>query len=201
VLPSVGTSEVPVRVVSLDLCTDWMLSHFAGRDRVKALSPLVKQYPVSWIADDWPVHDGSLEQILELEPELILTGQYNAMMLRRRLRELGLRVEILPLPQNLRDIDNYQQKFLQLLGMPVTGSKRSQAEIDNSKAARLLLLGANGIATGRNTFENDVIEQAGWQNYLKEDGYIRLDLEQVISDPPDAVLWSAPGHAALANRC
>jgi iron complex transport system substrate-binding protein len=62
------------------------------------------------------------------------------------------------------------------------------------------LLGSNGIGTGRDTFENEIINQAGWQNYLTAKGYIQLDLEQIASNPPDAILWSAPAKPALANR-
>ncbi len=65
---------------------------------------------------------------------------------------------------------------------------------------RLLLLGANGIGTGRDTFEHDVIQHAGWDNYLSDSGYINLDLEQLVTEPPDAVMWSAPRSAALANQ-
>jgi len=199
-LPCVGHSETPQRVLSLDLCTDWMLVRHAARSQVLALSPLHRQYPLEWVSMDWPVHDGSLEQVLELKPDLVITGQYNALLLRRRLRELGLRVEILVLPQSLEEIDSYQQQFFQLLGQSYTPSQHKPVQIKSANAPRLLLLGANGIATGRNTFEHDVLQQAGWMNYLTEEGYISLDLEQVINDPPDAILWTSPEHAALANR-
>lgn len=199
-LPSLAAAEPAQRIVSLDLCTDWMLVRYASPSQVLALSPLHRQYPVDWVTPDWPVHDGSLEMILELKPDLVITGEYNALMLRRRLSELGLRVEILALPQNLKEVDRYQQQFLRLLGQSYMSSQHDSTEINSANAPRLLLLGANGIATGRNTFENDVLRQAGWQNYLTDQGYLRLDLEQVINDPPDAILWSSAPHAALANR-
>ena len=67
------------------------------------------------------------------------------------------------------------------------------------KHKTLLLLGPNGIGTGRNTLENDILQQAGWDNYIQQDGFVRLDLERIVQHPPDAVLWSPEKSQALAN--
>lgn len=166
-----------------------------------ALSPYVYRYPVDWVAPDWPTHDGRLERILELAPDLVITGELNALTLRTRLSELGVHVEVLPLPRSLSDITDYEARLLSLLGLPLDRADGEVASAEvRQNGKRLLLLGANGIGTGRQTFEHDVIERAGWRNYLKHDGYIPLDLEQIASDPPDAVVWAAPDAAALANR-
>jgi len=184
----------------LDLCSDWLLAKYAS-SQVLALSPLIHQYPVDWLGQNWPTHDGSLEQILDLKPDLVIAGEYNAIILRQRLQELGIRVEILKLPKKLSQIVDYEQHFLSLIGQPANlASQASPAIQALTTPPRLLLLGANGIGTGRNTFEHHLIKHAGWQNYLQSDGYISLDLEQIIADPPDAILWSAPHSAALANQ-
>ena len=108
---------------------------------------------------------------------------------------------MLPLPRSLSDIADYEARLLSLLGLPPDGRVTKWLRREHATAGkRLLLLGANGIGTGRETFEHDVIERAGWRNYLEHDGYIALDLEQIASDPPDAVVWAAPDAAALANR-
>jgi len=198
---STGVSEAAARVLSLDLCTDWMLARYAERADVLALSPYIHRYPVAWISADWPTHDGTLERILELKPDLVITGELNALTLRTRLQELGVRVEILPLPRSLSAIADYEARLFDLLGLPAD-SAHGQAVADGTSRAhgRLLLLGANGIGTGLDTFEHGVIERAGWRNYIQHEGYIALDLERIVSDPPDAVLWAAPDAAALANR-
>lgn len=188
-------------MLSLDLCSDWLLARYADRDKVLALSPLIQQYPVEWVGQDWPTHNGSLEQILELKPDLVIAGEYNAMLLRQRLQALDIRVEVLPLPKSLSEVKAYEEHFLSLMGLPQSlATQESKAVQALAKPPRLLLLGANGIGTGRTTFEHGVIEHAGWDNYLQADGYVSLDLEQLIADPPDAILWSAPHSAALANQ-
>jgi len=191
--------------VSLDLCTDWMLARAMGntpdRTRVVALSPYHRHYPVAWVGEDWPYHDGSLEQILRLKPDLILVGEYNALQVRRRLQALGQHVEVLPLPKSLDAVAGYERRFLALLELTADQAQRSVPPAAGGSAGRrLLLLGANGIGTGRGTFEDGVLKHAGWHNYLEDPGYVRLDLERLVTDPPDAILWAAPASRALANQ-
>lgn len=194
-------TSAPQRIVSLDLCMDWNLAYHANPEQVAALSPLVLQYPVDWLDSDWPTHDGSLEDIVQLEPDLILVGEYSAFLLRERLKSLGYTVEVLPLPTTLKQIEDYERRFFQLIGRnPDLVQPAPPAQTPASHAKRLLLLESNAMGTGRDTFENQIIEQAGWQNYLRTAGRGSLDLEQLITDPPDAVIFDAPTTNALANR-
>lgn len=204
-------------IVSLDLCSDWMLAYYADPTQVRALSPLWLSSPLPddatdtavsaavaqphWPGYPWPVHDGSLEQIYRLAPGQVIVGQYNASLLRSRLQALGVPVTVLPLPTDLAGIAQYQRHFLQLIGrteLPVPPPPVLQ--VPAADAPRLLLLGANGIGTGQGTMEDQILRQAGWRNYLPESGYIALDLERITRDPPAAILWSAPHSPALANR-
>ncbi len=194
------------KILSLDLCTDWMLATYARPSQVLALSPLLRKQPLEWIGDNWATHDGSLEMIMDLKPDLVITGEYNAMILRQRLQELGVKVEILALPKNLVQVTEYENRLLSLIGHPGKNTAHQsapvaeKAKIDSEKdKPRLLLLGANGIGTGRSTFEDDILGAAGWDNYLQETGYINLDLEKITIDPPDAILWSVPNSTALSN--
>ncbi len=200
-VPLVSYGAPPERILSLDLCLDWLVAYHADRHNVVALSPLQKRYPIDWIGADWPLHDGSLEGIYALQPDLVLVGQYAAIMLRQRLQSLGIRVEVMPLPSTLPQVVDYEKQFLRYLQLPQARASEVPAPLPRpTKAQRLLLLGSNGIGTGSGTLEHEILEHAGWTNYLSEPGYQRLDLEQLVSDPPDAVLWAAPEHRALANQ-
>jgi len=197
ILQSAMAQLAPFRIISLDLCTDWMLIEYARPGQVLAYSPLLYRFPADWVPENLPTHNGSLEQILELEPDLVLSGEYNAMTLRKRLQQLGNRIEVLAMPNRLDSIVHYQANFNELIG------DKNPLEISDQqnpfKNRSLLLLGANGIGTGTQTLENDVIERAGWTNYLQQPGYINLDLEALVSSPPDAVLWSSPLSNSLSN--
>lgn len=195
------TWSAPSRIVSLDLCMDWILAHHADPARVASLSQMYHRYPVHWITEDWPHHDGSLEQIVRLQPDLVLAGEYTALMLRERLRSLGYRVEVLSLPSTLQDVEAYERQLLTLMGGdPAQATPAPASSSPPPDAPHLLLLDANAIGTGRGTFEHQILEQAGWHNYLQDSGLVQLDLEKIASNPPDAILFAAPQHQALANR-
>ncbi len=200
-LPSGVLAATPQRILSLDLCLDWLVAHHADRQNVAALSALQRRYPIDWIDSEWPLHDGSLESVYALRPDLVLVGQYAAVMLRKRLQSLGVRVEVLALPLTLEQVAAYERQFLRHLQLPEALAGEVPAPHPRpARPQRLLLLGSNGIGTGTGTLEHEILEHAGWSNYLTEPGYLRLDLERIVSDPPDAILWAAPAHRALANQ-
>ena len=192
---------VPERVVSLDLCSDWILSVHAPAGQVAALSPMGQRFDAHYgPRQRWPEHDGSLEQVIALKPDLVLVGPYNAVRQRQRLQALGVRVEVTDLPTSLDAVAGFERQVLGLLGgEPGRARAPLPAPVADAQAPRLLVLGANGIATGRGTFENEVLERAGWRNYMAGQGYLRLDMEAVVADPPDAILWAAPVSPAKAN--
>ena len=172
-----GVAGVPQRVVSLDLCSDWILGEHADKGQVAGLSAMGQRFDARYgPASGWPSHDGSLEQVVALQPDLVLVGPYNASALRQSLQALGL-------------LGGDPSRAHPVLPMPALAAD----------APRLLVLGANGVGTGLQTFENEVIARAGWRNYLALPGYVRLDMEALVADPPDAILWAAPTSPAKAN--
>ncbi len=214
VAPSRSTPIEPAsRVVSLDLCSDWLLTSMAiAPDRV-LLSPLSRRHRAPWMTTEWPAHDGSLEQILEHQPGLVLVGEFNASLLRARLERLGLKVLVTRQPPTLAAIEDHLRLVkaaLEIAGIPtatdfaVTAAASDPARLPDRdpspRALRLLLLAPNGFGAGTQTFEADLIRRAGWRNYLDQPGHQTLDLERLVIEPPDAVVWAAPPHAALANR-
>jgi iron complex transport system substrate-binding protein len=146
-----------------------------------------------------PVHDGSLEQLLEINPDLVMTGEFNATLLTKRLKQLGIKTEIMPLPLKLRSIIDYTNTFKSLVQIRKLQDLPLSLTSHESNGKKLLLLGPNGIGTGTGTLENDIITKSGWSNYIKAAGFVNLDLEKLVIDPPDAVLWSKPVSNSLAN--
>lgn len=195
---SLTHASPPTRIVSLDLCTDWMLLQFAKPEQVLAYSPLLYQQPPSWVPSGLPTHDGSLEQIMSLQANLVITGEYNAIVQTKRLRQLGQGVEVMSLPTDVNQVQSYIQSFTQLLGSEILLDQK-YLKTNENRNQTLLLLGANGIGTGRATMEHDMLTRAGWTNFLQSPGYLNLDLEQLVFNPPDAILWAAPSHNSMAN--
>ncbi|MBT3724021.1 MAG: ABC transporter substrate-binding protein [Gammaproteobacteria bacterium] len=187
------------KIVSLDLCTDWMLLKYAHQSQSITYSPLLYRYKVDWVPNGLPVHDGSLEQLLEINPDLVMTGEFNATLLTKRLKQLGIKTEIMPLPLKLRSIIDYTNTFKSLVQIRKLQDLPLSLTSHESNGKKLLLLGPNGIGTGTGTLENDIITKSGWSNYIKAAGFVNLDLEKLVIDPPDAVLWSKPVSNSLAN--
>src|SRR5690606_14839200 len=130
-----------------------------------------------------------------------LAGQYSALLLRERLRSLGYRVEVLPLPSTFAEVENYERTLLTLIGGdPRRTSPAPTPSTPAADAKRLLLLDANAIGTGTGICERVIFGQAGRQSYLQHGGLGRLALEQIARTPPDAVPFAAPELRALANR-
>jgi len=198
-LPAGARADLVKGIVSLDLCTDWMLLKFADPSQVRAYSPLLYKYHADWVPPGLPVHDGSLEYILQLEPELLISGEYNAILLRKRLQQLGRKVEVLSLPTTLVNIREYQAEFLGLINASEGSGAVDWDRTYPPRHQSLLLLGANGIGTGTNTLEDDLLRKAGWVNYIDVNGYASLQMEQIVADPPDAIYSSAPLSNSLAN--
>lgn len=197
-------SPMSGRIVSLDLCSDWLLAHYAPDNPSVTLSPMVRRFPLPQGSAQWPTHNGSLEQVLALQPDVVLVGEFNAFMLRQRLESLGVKVVVMPLPQTLDDLASIGLTMQTLIGRPASALPQMpqtvSVPISGRNHGRLLLLGPNGYGTGRNTFEDSLITRAGWVNYIEHSGHVKLDLEAVAAHPPDAIVWSAPRHAALANQ-
>ena len=106
-LPASASADEQNGIVSLDLCTDWMLQHYAKTGQVKAYSPYLKSHPGPVETQNARSHDGSLEQIISLRPALVISGVYNAPLIRQRLRQLDYDVRILPHPESLDDVADY----------------------------------------------------------------------------------------------
>ena len=199
-LPQPVLGDRPVSIVSLDLCTDWILLTYAIPGQVKAYSPYLYQFNAEWVEPGLPTHNGSLEQIVTLKPDLIISGEFNAQLLRERLRQLNFMTEVLHNPVSLKEVDSYIQRVKNLIQVDSSGDRLILLTDYPSRHESLLLLGANGIGTGRATLEHDIIAAAGWNNYLTLPGYQPLDLEKLVTDPPDAVYWTVPDTQSLAGK-
>lgn len=194
-------------IVSLDLCSDWLLMHYAPPHRVAGLSPLSERDPPPWAQRaTWRSHDGTLEGILSLRPDQIVVGVLNAPLLRRRLEALKIPVLVIDWIDSLERLSQQTERFLEILAE--TGFPRSRSSTGSSPSGleqagtrgRLLILGPNGYGTGLGTLEDSIISAAGWRNLLQDTGHRMLEIEGLAQRPPDAIVWVAPKGNALANH-
>jgi len=198
-----AAAAAPRRVVSLNLCADQLLVLLAERERIASLSFLAADPVVSAMAaaaTGLPVNHGLVEEVLPLEPDLVLAGAYTARSAVALLRRLGYRVVVLApattldgIRANLRTVaaalDERERgeallaAFEQALGPP------PRAAPGEAPVAALYV--ANGYSPGRGTPADALVRRAGLRNLAAErglTGLAPLPVETLLMARPDLLV-------------
>ena len=206
----------PERIVSLNLCSDQLLLLLAARSRIVSVTYLASDPKASALADNaagLPVNHGLAEEILPLNPDLVLAGSFTTRPTVFLLRELGYPVVELPVASSLDDIRANIRKVAQATG----DVERGEALIDDFDrrlptrppepyADRPLaaLYWANGFTSGVGTLANAAVEAAGFRTLGSElglNGTGQLPLETLLTSDPDVlVVGRQRDEPALANE-
>lgn len=208
----------PARVVSINLCTDQLAMRIAAPGQLVSISRLSHdpEYSIDVeLTRSYPANNGSAEEVIGFEPDLVLAGTFTTREAVALLRELGHRVETFPLTSGMDDIRHHIQRMGALLGQP----KRAATELDRFNAIldaarqtaaqrprQLIALsyGANGFTNGAGTIGDEIITAAGYTNLARELGftnYVQMPLELVLLNQPDLVITdSPPKHPARAHE-
>jgi iron complex transport system substrate-binding protein len=216
-LASVGPSDAkPERVVSLNLCADQLLLLLADRERIASITYLSPDPHTSYMAQasrGLHINHGRLEEILPLEPDLVLTGRFSARTTAALLRKLDYRVVEFAIPIDFEGIRNQLRRVGALLGEP-DKAKALVESLDQELAAAksdippnpplAVIYRPNGFTAGRGTLEHVVLEAAGLRNLAAEVGlvgYGRLSLEHLLSADPDILVFGSDksGPPSLAE--
>ena len=210
-LCAAGPAAAYERIASLNLCVDQLLLNWVAPEKVVS---------VTWLSGDdhyrsapLPPHvylnRGRAEELLRLDPDLVLVGQFGAQRAARRLRELGLEVVDIPDAYSLEQLLQQLEALGTVLGdsAPLRQQQqRLQQLLDGpaeSAAASALILSANNITYGSGMLEHQLLERAGFANLAARDGTEQLrkvSLEEVIAAEPDLlVLYGGEKDFALAH--
>lgn len=206
------------RIVSMNLCIDQLLWELVDHQRIVSLSYLSSDTQWSPIASEVKLqhlNHALAEEIVPLNADLILAGEFDAPDAIQLLQKLNEPVARLKTPQSLKDI---QQQWLDLGDL--TGEKKSaqlfasqlQDEIqelmalaNQQKRLRVLWYSLNGVVIGQGTLENELMDLAGLNNIAVEKnivGFSPLDLELLLAAKPDALIMeeSSSNHYSLAQE-
>ena len=163
-------------------------------------------------AREYPVNEGNAEQILNLQPDVVIAGQYSSPHTLALLREVGLQVHILPIANSIEQMFENIESVSRWVGQEERGrgtvaylkeklSWRVAVEGDRLMAAAF---DPNGYTSGASSLRGEVIELAGFRNAASEAGiesYGKLSLEALINLNPDALIESpySPGTWSRAQ--
>jgi len=212
-----ASAAAPERIVSLNLCLDQLLIELVDPERIASVSFVAADPNFSAKAEAaarFPLNHGLAEEILPLEPDLVLAGAMSGQPTAQLLDRLGHEVVELPLAVGLDDIAAHVRRVAEAVGAVARGEElieAFEAELDRlappPEAPRPLaaVYVANGYTHGPGTLVHALVEAAGLDNLaarLGLDGIASLPLETLLmSDPDLLVIGASPERApALAQE-
>jgi iron complex transport system substrate-binding protein len=202
---SASAGSPPMRIISLNMCTDQLLLAFADPDQIAGLSPYARDRESSFMAaaaDRFPLLSGGAEEVLVLAPDLVVAGRFS-----RQATFEFLRAKRTPLEEFdvARSIDDAKKQILRmgiLVGHPDRAAAvvaRIDAAIERIRASalrtpkppRVLAVSRRGWAPGGETLTASLLAAAGLANAAPELGLGTggfASLESIVAIQPDFIL-------------
>lgn len=199
-----AAEPAPRRVVSINLCTDQLLLALAPRSSIAAVSHLAADPTLSAsaaAAKGIPVTHGLAEEVLALDPDLVLAVEYATPATVDMLRRLGKRVLVLPLATDFDAIRAAIRTLSAALDAPSRGEALISAFDARLEAAAprsavhptALAYQINSLAAGRASLLDAAMTAAGFENQAssaKLGPAGRLPLETLVVHPPDLLVMA-----------
>lgn len=199
----------PVRIVSLNMCTDELVLRLADRERIASvtwLSQDPRNANMAEAARQVPANHGLVEQVLALKPDLVVAGAFTTRTTVGLLKRVGTSPREFGVPRNLAEMRAQIREMAALLGAEARGQALI-ADIDARLGAldarrparplRAIVLRPNGFTVGRGSLVDEILTRAGLVNIAAELGiesYGQIPLETValagaevlvLNDTPD----------------
>ena len=195
-LASVAPAAAPVRVASLNLCTDELLLLLARPEQIVSVTHLAQdraESPLWRQARRYRRNDGSLLSVAALRPDLVVTMGGNGADRGSIAQRLGIRMLSLPFAQSLGDVEKSIAAIGKALGRQAQ-AQRLVARIEALKrtaprqAVDTVWLGGGGRSVAADGLAAQWMRLGGFrQRSLAGD---RLSLEQMLVQPPQILLRS-----------
>lgn len=200
--PCAHATELP-RVASINLCTDQLLVTLADPEQILGLSPYARDPFRSWDKDKakrFRLLSGDAEDVLALQPDLVVAGRFTKRATRELLKDKGLKVAEFDPARSLDDV----RKQLRQMGALVKHPERADAEIARLDAAilhaqaatqhkplRVLAVSRRGWVSGGDNLTTSLLSAVGLKNAggelgLKAGGF--ASLEAIVTLKPDLLL-------------
>jgi iron complex transport system substrate-binding protein len=208
--------EKPRRIVSLNMCVDELLLRLAEPRNVASVTWLSRDPSnsnVAELAGSIPVNHGLAEEIIPLQPDLVIAGIYTARPAVAMLKRTGTPLVEVGVPKNLAEVRQQIRDIAALIGEREKGESVVSAMDANlaalpaapsSSRPRAIVLNPNGATVGKGTLVDEIMTRAGLTNVAAElaiDNYGQVPLEAVVASGADVLIVSASrdGPPALAT--
>lgn len=207
------------RMVSLNPCIDAILLEVADPSQVLAISQLSHDPRSSSIAPGtarrFKAVSGTVEEVVALDPDLVLAGSYLAPATREALSDIGYRTETFGIAGKLSDSHAQVRALARLAGHAARGEaligRIEQVLADNAPPANHLPISTvlwqpGEIVPGEATLVSDLMRRMGFSSHSAALGMGQgdyLPLEVLLAHPPELLLIAgdarAQHHPALAG--
>ena len=213
--PILALDTKPKRFISINLCTDQLLLDLASKEQILALSHMIgdsNSSPYSERVKGIPLIQGTVEEILTLDPDLVFASNHSNPITINLLRRLGIKVQTIPSVKDLSQIETNIDTVANAIGQ-TTRANQVKAAIRTllkkykrkEKPYRPVAatIWANNISAGKGTLQHSIIAFLGFKNLsekLNVTGLYSLPLEVLIEKKPNLLLVSHYKNApSLSN--
>jgi iron complex transport system substrate-binding protein len=196
----------PVRIVSTTLVTDEIAAALVEPSRIVAMSRYASDPETGNVSD--VAHrinrfvDRSAEQIVGLNPDVVLSTRYGKIELRQLIRTAGIPYHELTQFRTVKDIEANIRLIAKALGEEKRGEeiiRDMQQKLESAgrqlrsarRSWRALYLAPGEWTAGTNTSVHEIFHYAGLRNASAEagvNGNVKISIEKIIEINPDVIV-------------
>lgn len=199
-------------IVSLNPCSDAILARVANPAQLLAISHYSHDPRASSMAmaeaRRFRLTSGTVEEVLALDPDMVVGDPFMAPATRAAFARMGIRVETFTAPATVAESEAQVRRMAALAGHPERG-ERLVAEIEAGlrpshrpgPRVTALLWQQGGLVPGPDTLAAQMLDHAGFASHSAARGLGQgayLPLERVLADPP-RVIMAAGSERMLAH--
>jgi iron complex transport system substrate-binding protein len=199
-----ATQAIPTRIVSMNPCADGILLDLARAEQIAAIShysqdPASTSLPLRQ-AMRFAATGDTAEQVIALNPDLVIAGSHVSLPTVMALRRLGIPLLQLPVPQSLDENARQITQIAEAVGARQRGralnARITQAlerarPADGTRAVPALIWQEGGMVPGTGTLADELLTRTGFTNLSASYGLAQWDvmpLENLLARPPALLL-------------
>lgn len=191
-------SPRPMRVMSINLCTDQLVLALLPPERIASVTWLARDPGQSLLekrARAVAVNRGLAEEVLDQKPDLVITGTFATPALRGILAGLGYPLLEVDHANSIEDVRRITRQVAAAVGERERGEAliakmdRDLADLarDPGPAIPVVAWDRTGFSAGEGTLYDEILQVAGARNLVREPmalSYRRPDIEVLLEANP-----------------
>jgi iron complex transport system substrate-binding protein len=194
------------RIASINPCVDAILTRVADADQIVGISHYSQDPRSTSISMDVAT-SGTAEEIVVLQPDILMSGPHASPATMLALERMKIRVMKYPVPESVEQSLEQVRSVAAAVGHPDRGEQLA-LQIDNAvararsnddRSITALIWQDGGMVPGTGTLSDQLLQLAGFSNMSAEYGLKKWDvlpIEYLLGNPPRLVLSISRSDAA-----